>query len=359
MSISRDDPGVQWLLASAEPAVRCLTLTDVLGERPDNPDVVAARTAFADGPIARALLAPGHEHVYAKWQGAFWRLTALVELGVPPDHPTAHDQLRTVLSWLHRMERTGYPPVIAGRPRAHAVWHGHALAAAVALDWPDQRETAWLVERLLQWQWPDGGWNCDRDAHPACSSVHESLGPVWGLAAYHRLSGDPHASQAVHRAAEFFLERRLFRSRQTGAVIHPSWLRFRHPAYYHYNVLQALWVLGTAGLAADPRVDDAVDLVASRRRRDGAWDANGRWWNQVGRPGPNVEVADWGPSRPNYLITLKALTVLASRGNAARDEPERSEAGVAGLDTREASSGDDGRQILHAVGHAVVHDQRQ
>ena len=359
ISITRDDPGVQWLLASAEPAVRCLTLTDVLGERPDNPDVVAARTAFADGPIARALLAPGHEHVYAKWQGAFWRLSALVELGVPPDQPAAHDQLRTVLSWLHRMERTGYPPVIAGRPRAHAVWHGHALAAAVALDWPDQRETAWLVERLLQWQWPDGGWNCDRHAHPACSSVHESLGPVWGLAAYHRLTADPHAGQAVHRAAEFFLERRLFRSRQTGAVIHPSWLRFRHPAYYHYNVLQALWVLGTAGLAADPRVDDAVDLVASRRRRDGAWDANGRWWNQVGRPGPNVEVADWGHSRPNYLITLKALTVLASRGNAARDEPERSEAGVAGLDTREASGGDDGHQILHAVGHAVVHDQRQ
>jgi hypothetical protein len=332
--------------------VRRLTLTDVLGEPPDQPDVVAARTAFADGPIARALRAPGPEHVYAKWQGAFWRLTALVELGVPPDAPAAHDQMRAVLSWLHRMERAGYPPVVGGRPRAHAVWHGHALAAAVALDWPDQRETAGLVERLLQWQWPDGGWNCDRHAHPACSSVHETLGPVWGLAAYHRLTGDPQVGQAVHRAAEFFLERRLFKSRQTGAVIHPSWLRFRHPAYYHYNALQAMWVLGRAGWAADPRLEDALELVASRRRRDGTWDANGRWWNRPGQLGPNVEVADWGPSRPNQLITLKSLTVLAawshvpqasSRRNAGRHEPERSEAGIAGLDPHEASARDNGR----------------
>ena len=46
----------------------------------------------------------------------------------------------------------------------------------------------------------------------------------WGLAAYHRRTGDPRVGQAVQRAAEFFLERRLFRSRQTRAVIHPSWL---------------------------------------------------------------------------------------------------------------------------------------
>ncbi len=61
--------------------MRVLTLTDVLGEPLDTPEVVAARKAFSDGPIARALLAPGPDDVYAKWQGAFWRLAALVELG--------------------------------------------------------------------------------------------------------------------------------------------------------------------------------------------------------------------------------------------------------------------------------------
>jgi hypothetical protein len=255
-----------------------LTLKEVLGEAADHPEVVAAREAFVLGPIARALLSDRGEPVYAKWQGPFWRLTALVELGVPAGEPTASGYLRTVLAWLKDMEHRRYPPVIAGRTRAHAVWHGHALAAAVALGWTDQSVAAALAAQLMRWQWPDGGWNCDRHPDAACSSVHESLGPLWGLAAYHRATGDPAAGEAVRRAAEFFFERRLFRSRRTGDVIDPKWLQFRHPAYYHYDVLQALWVLGRAGYLHDARADEALELVASRRRRDGRWNAIGRWW---------------------------------------------------------------------------------
>jgi hypothetical protein len=289
-----------------------LTLQEVLGETADHPEVVAAREAFVAGPIANALLDARAEHVYGKWQGAFWRLTALVELGVPPGQPTASGYLRAVLGWLNDMEQRGYPPIIAGRPRAHAVWHGHALAAVLALNWTDPSVAGALAEQLLRWQWPDGGWNCDRRPDAACSSVHESLGALWGMAAYHRATRDPAAGEAVRRAAEFFLERDLFRSRRTREVIDPKWLRFRHPTYYHYDVLQALWVLGRAGYLSDPRVDEALDLVASRQRSDGRWNANGRWWKPPGRPGSNVEAADWGSSQPSALITLKALTVLTS-----------------------------------------------
>ena len=177
--IARDDPGVAWLLTSAEPAVRMLTLKEVLGEAPDHPDVVAAREAFVLKPIARALLNDHGEPVYAKWPGPFWRLTALVELGVPAGEPTASGYLRTVLAWLNDMEHRRYPPIIAGRPRAHAIWHGQALAAAVALSTPDPSVAAALAEQLIQW--PDGGWNCDRRPDAACSSVHESLGPCGAL----------------------------------------------------------------------------------------------------------------------------------------------------------------------------------
>jgi hypothetical protein len=309
--ITRDDPGVAWLLTSGEPAVRMLTLLEVLGESPDHPEVVAAREAFLSGPVARALLDEHGERVYGKWRGPFWRLTALVELGVPAGEPTASGYLRAVLAWLNDMEQHGYPPIIAGRARAHAVWHGHALAAAIALNWTDKSAAAALAEQLIQWQWPDGGWNCDRRPDASCASVHESLGPLWGLAAYHRATGDPAAGEAVRRAAEFFLERRLFRSRGTGQIIDPKWLQFRHPAYYHYDVLQALWVLGRAGYLHDTRVDDALELVASRRRTDGRWNANGRWWKPPGQSGSNVEAADWGSSQPSVLVTLKALTAFA------------------------------------------------
>ncbi|HEY3062761.1 MAG TPA: hypothetical protein VGL99_27635 [Chloroflexota bacterium] len=307
--IDRADPAVTWLLASDEPAVQALTLTGVLGLPADDPEVRAARERFSEGPIARQLLSYAGEHVYAKWRGPFWRLTSLVELGVPSGRPEACEYLRMVLEWLRHIEARGYPPRIAGMPRAHALWYGHALAAAVALEWRDVDDTKWLIERLLEWQWRDGGWNCDRHPSPSCSSVHETLGPLWGLAAYHRANGDAAAEHAAQHAAEFFFERRLFRSRRNGEVINPTWLEFRSPANYHYNVLQALWVLAGAGLLPDSRAADAVSLVRSARSTDGKWDANGRWW-RPGRSGPYREAADWGPSRPNMLVTLKALTVL-------------------------------------------------
>ena len=38
-----------------------------------------------------------------------------------------------------------------------------------------------LAEHLLGWQWPDGGWNCDRRPGARHSSVNETLPPMWGL----------------------------------------------------------------------------------------------------------------------------------------------------------------------------------
>ena len=307
---SRDDPATVWLLASNEPAIRRLTLTEVLGASPDEPDVVSARREFASGPIAAALLGDSTDHVYHKWRGAFWRLTALAELGVPSGEHRALGLLDEVLAWLQALERRGYPPVVAGLHRAHACWHGNALSAAVELGRARDPMATDLARRLVEWQWPDGGWNCDRRPGARTSSVHESLGPLLGLAGYHRATGDAASSRAAQRAAEFFFERRLFRSRRTGEVIHPAWLRFRQPTYYHYDVLQALWVLSRAGCLPDPRAAEAVQLVVARRRRDGRWDANGRWWRPPGAQGSSVEAADWGQSRPSQMVTLKALAVL-------------------------------------------------
>jgi hypothetical protein len=237
--LGRHDPGVAWLLRRQEPAIRLLTLTDVLDERPDHPDVLAERRRAVSGPIVSALLKHSGVGVYDKWRGPFWRLTALTELTVATQEPEAIRCLDAVLEWFGRLQRRGYPPVVEGRARAHAVCHGNALAAMVAMGRANDREAAGIARLLVRWQWPDGGWNCDRRPGSSCSSVHESLGPLWGLSAYHRATGDSAARQAAERAAELFLERRLFRSRRTGEVIHPAWLRFRHPAYYHYDVLQA------------------------------------------------------------------------------------------------------------------------
>src|ERR671937_389507 len=73
-------------------------------------------------------------------------------------------------------------PLMRGRYRRCASQQGNALRSVIALGIEDDRVDA-LVERLLRWQWPDGGWNCDRKPDADTSSFHETWLPTIGLAA--------------------------------------------------------------------------------------------------------------------------------------------------------------------------------
>jgi hypothetical protein len=303
---------VTWLLSSGEPAVRLLTRRDVLGEPADaGPGQVLA------GAKVTALLSGQRGdggfgvHPYRKWTGAHWRLVSLVELAIPAREPRALAAADHVLAWLTRPGRR--VPVIGGLARSHASVEGNALAACCRLGLATDPRVQSLAGSLISWQWPDGGWNCDITATGRRSSFHESLPPAWGLHEYGQATGDPAAQDAASRAAELFLEHRLFRSLATGQVINHTWLAPRYPPYWHYDILQALLVLSRMGKAADPRTSDALDELERRRLCDGRWHAGGRWW----KPPPSTiapEVVDWGRSGPNEMITLNALRVLSAAG---------------------------------------------
>jgi hypothetical protein len=142
----------------------------------------------------------------------------------------------------------------------------------------------------MEWQWPDGGWNCDVSATGRRSSFHESLAPTWGLHEYAATTGDPDAARAARRAAELFLDHRLFRSKRTRQVINHKWLALHYPPYWHYDILQALLVLARMGLSTDPRAREALDVLKQKRHKDGRWRPGGYWWNPPGSSNSNVEV---------------------------------------------------------------------
>jgi hypothetical protein len=179
-----------------------------------------------------------------------------------------------------------------------------------------------LATSLQEWQWRDGGWNCDQHPEADHSSFYESLAPVWGLTEYHRATGDSSARSAARRTAELFLRHRLFRRESDSSVIHPKWTQLHYPLYWHYDVLQGLVVLQRAVGLRDPRMSEALRLVTAKRRTDGRWRPEAYYWTlRRGStpPGPasNVEVVDWGRGAPNEMITLNALRVLEGSGERA------------------------------------------
>jgi hypothetical protein len=98
-----------------------------------------------------------------------------------------------------------------------------------------------------------------------------------GLLEYEKSKGATTAvKDARLRGQEYLLERRMFRSRSTGGVIDPAWTQFSFPTRWHYDVLWGLDYLRRAGVEADERVAEAIDLVQKKR------DGYERWPRRLG-----------------------------------------------------------------------------
>ena len=143
---------------------------------------------------------------------------------------------------------------VRGLVRRCASQEGNAVATAVRLGLSRDPRVELLVERLLSWQWPDGGWNCDARPEARHSSFHETLPTLWGLHEYAVATGDRACTAAVRAGSELLLQHAIVFSRRTGHPIHPSFIRPHYPPYWHYDVLQALLVVQRVGRGTDPRL---------------------------------------------------------------------------------------------------------
>jgi hypothetical protein len=169
-----------------------------------------------------------------------------------------------------------------------------------------------IVDRLLGEQMADGGWNCEQENGSTRGSFHSTIEVLDGLLEYERATGGSAEVRAARRRGhEFLLERRMMRRLSTGELIDPAWASFAYPTYWHYDVLRGLDYLRAAGLAPDRRIEEAVDLVESKRADDGRWPLE----NQ--HPGRLHFAMDDGEGRPSRWNTLRAMRVLRWSGRSA------------------------------------------
>jgi hypothetical protein len=292
---------IDWLL-DADPAIRWQAMRDLTDA--SAAAVAAERARVAHEGIGAAILAcqgsdgSWHRPDTPDWLPTLFTLQLLRATGVDRDDPGVASAIARLQVGYRWHEEFGAKPFFEGE--VEPCINGGALALGAYFGHPTQS----LASRLLSDQLDDGGWNCEAPKSTR-SSYHTTICVLEGLLEYERAVGSaPEIAAARRRGEEYLLERGLFRRRSTGEVAHPSFLTFAFPTRYEYDVLRALDYFRDAGAKPDPRMDDAVKIVESRRQADGRWLLDRSHDEAIALPlGESV-------GEPSRWITLKALRVL-------------------------------------------------
>jgi len=325
---------LKWLLDS-DPAIRWQVMRDLTGE---SPNVVAAdRSLVATEGWGAQLLA--RQSPAGDWGGGprGWRddlpkedrgllitlysLVVLMDLGLDPACKQARKMIDRVDKRLV-FKRLNNRPFLHGE--TEPCINGRILGIGAYFKVPNDA----LANQLLGEQLEDGGWNCEapKSQH---SSFHTTICVLEGLLEYERArrksacvtksdtrSVTKSVTRARKRGENYLLERGMFRSLQTGEVIHKRWLRFSFPTFWHYDVLRGLdylrnaGITGNAGIKPDSRIREAIEIVIERGHQNGRWPLNLLHPEHIPL---KMETAVGRASRWN---TLRALRVLRWYNNS-------------------------------------------
>jgi hypothetical protein len=294
---------IQWLLDS-DPSIRWQVMLDLMDE---SDEIVAGERSrvASEGWGARLLDLQasdgqwgGGAYCFPGWISTTDTLLLLRDLGLDPTGERARGAIGLVRensTWGPEFDDAPYfegevEPCINGRVLASGAYFGEASDR--------------LVDRLLDEQLEDGGWNCEAPASKR-SSFHTTICVLEGLLEYEKAKGVTTAVRDARlRGQEYLLERNMFRSLSTGEAIDPDWMRFSFPTRWHYDVLRGLDYLRRAGVEPDQRVAEAIDLVEKKRDGDGRWPLENPHAGEV-----HFDMED-GAGQPSRWNTLRALRVL-------------------------------------------------
>jgi hypothetical protein len=295
---------IDWLMDS-DPAIRWQAMRDLTDESPAR--VAAERALVATTGWGARLLALQAENgqwgggdYSPKWTSTTYTLLLLRHLGIDP----ADSAVRRAVDRVDANILSGRAKQPFFSYRGETCISGMILALG-SYFLSESEKSPLIAEWLLDEQLPDGGWNCQTVSGSRVGSFHTTISVLEGLVEFR--AGGAHEvaiADAVDRGDEYLLERKLFRRKATGEVVNPRWKQFSFPPRWHYDVLRGLDHLRDAGVAPDPRWDEALELVETKRTKDG------RWTLQNHHRGREHFAMDDGPGKPSRWNTLRALRVL-------------------------------------------------
>ncbi len=297
---------IAWLL-DGDPAIRWQVKRDLLGAPADEVAEERARVA-AEGWGADLLSRQDPEGTWGggmygpKWISTTYTMILLRRCGLPQDHPQAQRACELFLErgFYHDGGINYFPSMDYGETCVT----GMTLALLAYFRYEDERVHA-IADHLIRQQMADDGWNCDSYKGATHSSFHTTISVLEGLREYEKFAPENldaiKAAQA--RAHEFLLAHRLYKSDKTGEVVKATMTRFSFPPRWWYDVLRGLDYFQEINAPRDERMQDAVDVVYKRRKKDGRWVLQNKHSGRIFFEMEKVR----DPSRWN---TLRALRVL-------------------------------------------------
>ena len=290
----------EWLL-EGDPAIRWQVMRDLTDQPPGVVARERARVA-SEGWGARLLGLQDEDGQWGggpyspKWTSTTYTLLLLRHLGIDPSDRRVRDTIASVSEG-----------VMMTKTRPFFEYTGETcitgMVLALASYFRGADGTDRQIDQLLAEQRDDGGWNCETSS--SRSSFHTTISVLEGLLESETAGGAAAGTKdARSRAHEYLLERKLLRSLSTGELVNSRWSLFSFPPRWHYDVLRGLDYLRDAGVVPDDRVDEAIDLVESKRDKEGLWPLQNHY---RGREHFSMET---GPGKPSRWNTLRALRVL-------------------------------------------------
>ncbi len=246
----------------------------------------------------------GERFYQPKWISTHYTLLDLKNLAISPKNKEIKQSIDQVLSKLKGPDG-GVSPF--GREKKSDVCLNGMFLNYSAYFLTNKDKLKSIVDFLLTEHMKDGGFNCYSNTIGAKhSSLHSTISVLEGILEYEK-NGYEYMTKELHDAAkesiEFILQHKLFRSHKTGNIIDKKMLMLSYPSRWKYDILRALDYFQFAGIEYDPRMQDALDVLMSKRRKDSKWPVQAKHPGQT-----HFDMEKTGcPSRWN---TLRALRVL-------------------------------------------------
>lgn len=309
---------IAWLLEPENPSVRFRTLAELLDRGGSEEALEAKRAIAASAPVSKLLQAMhpdgywlqknprtgqtlGDGAEYGSFGTTHFCLSYCAELGLDRTHPLVAKAAERYLSlqgedgdwWQHL-----------------SCLYAYNIRTLIKLGYRGDPRVQKAIDLMLSTARPDGGYLCDLHEKPNRRPPKSCVrGSVKALLAFSEM---PEYWDHVRcrQLTDYFLNRHgIFKSKDHTRLVNDDMKRSSFPITWRTNAWEILCALSRMGYGRDERLNDAWNVMESRRDAQGRYPldmtpAQSPW--KVGKPG-----------EPNQWVTFYCLLATKYAGREA------------------------------------------